>query len=233
MPWTLVGSIAGPVGPTGPTGPTGATGATGPAPSIAGLTGDSAVGDTDVFWKQNAAGTVDRKVTGSDLAAALLAKGKTLRAADGTNTAPGIAFSSDTGTGFYRIGSGQVGFSSAGTLGWTFAGTTLSGQSGSSARITGSAASATNPTLIPNRSATTAGIGANAAGAVDIITGGVSRIAFSSGGIVASGAIWSFTSTVAAPTPTAGDDSQTVATTAFVKTSVPLLLHTALYNQVV
>lgn len=39
------------------------------------------------------------------------ANGGTFLAADGTKTAPGLAFNSDTDTGLYRIGSGNVGFS--------------------------------------------------------------------------------------------------------------------------
>jgi hypothetical protein len=59
--------------------------------------------------------------------ASVLANGSTLLAADGTEGAPGIAFNSDTDTGFYRIGANNLGFSANGlkigefgTSGWTF-----------------------------------------------------------------------------------------------------------------
>lgn len=57
---------------------------------------------------------------GSELTNSVAADGQTsmtgpLKAADGTISAPGLSFSSDTNTGFYRSASGTVKFSSDGT----------------------------------------------------------------------------------------------------------------------
>jgi hypothetical protein len=52
-----------------------------------------------------------------------------LRGVDGSATLPGLAFNSETGTGFYRIGANNVGLSIGGTKRWDFAaaGSTLTG----------------------------------------------------------------------------------------------------------
>lgn len=43
-----------------------------------------------------------------------------VKATDGSVTAPSVSFANDLDTGFYRIGSGQVGFANNGVLGITF-----------------------------------------------------------------------------------------------------------------
>jgi hypothetical protein len=52
-----------------------------------------------------------------------------LRCVDGSATLPSLAFNSETGTGFYRIGTNNVGLSIGGTKRWDFAaaGSTLTG----------------------------------------------------------------------------------------------------------
>ncbi len=68
----------------------------------------------------------------------VIANGGVVKAADGTVSAPGLTFNSETGTGAYRIGAGDVGFAILGSRRWevtanfflwfgaTFAGTDLS-----------------------------------------------------------------------------------------------------------
>lgn len=76
---------------------------------------------------------------------------KTFQAVDGTVGAPSISFTSDTNTGFYRIGNDAVGFAVGGVKIAEFSGTTITANitgnvTGSSGSCTGNAVTATNAT---------------------------------------------------------------------------------------
>lgn len=74
--------------------------------------------------------------------------------------------------GFYSTSAGAIGFSTGSTLRYTLtAGGNIIAQSASGVQLTPGAASATAPSVIPNRSDSTTGIGAQASGNISLIVG--------------------------------------------------------------
>lgn len=98
----VAGGAVGPAGPAGPEGPAGPAGPTGPQ-GEPGATGPA--GPTGPEGAQGPAGPVGPAgATGAQGPAGDVAK-----AADGTTSAPGLAFENDTDTGFYRAASDTLG----------------------------------------------------------------------------------------------------------------------------
>lgn len=98
-----------------------------------------------------------------------------------------ISFNSATVArlGLNSPSAGVIGFSTSSTMRFNMNSTSFFGQNANSFICSNSAASATNPTLIPNQSANTTGIGAQAAGNISLIVGGVEQFRISNGSLVA------------------------------------------------
>lgn len=88
--------------------------------------------------------------------------------------------------GVYLGNTNQVNFSTNSTARFTIT-TAFNANNSSGPQITNSAASGVVPTLIPNRTDSTTGIGASASGALSLITGGSDRIEITNGGFVGIG----------------------------------------------
>lgn len=80
--------------------------------------------------------------------------------------------------GMYLSAANTVSFATSSSLRWSI-GTSFFGSSASGVLLSNSAASSTVPTVIPNRSDQTTGIGAQAAGNVSIVVGGAENVRFS------------------------------------------------------
>ena len=100
----------------------------------------------------------------------------------GSASVPSISFTTSLDTGIYLSTPGRIGFSSSGSLQFSldtgFFATNSSGPS-----IVNSAASSTAPTIIPNRSSSTTGIGSSSAGTISSIVNGSEVMRVSSSGV--------------------------------------------------
>lgn len=86
-------------------------------------------------------------------------------------------------SGIYRPSSGQLGFSSASAARFALSGDLFFSNNASGPALNNIGASSTVPTLIPNRSDTTTGIGAQAAGNISLIVGAVEQVRVISTGL--------------------------------------------------
>lgn len=90
--------------------------------------------------------------------------------AAGSAASPSLAWAVSATMGFYDINAATIGFASGGVQALFFDANGVSGAVSTGGRLSGpAAATATTPTLIPNKSDIKAGIGANAAGDVSLI----------------------------------------------------------------
>lgn len=109
-----------------------------------------------------------------------------LFAKNGTGSAESFAIDMTTAGGGIqlKVGSGQsIGFVANGTTQATIGNTVFNSNSGSGVALAlNTAASATVPTLVPNRASSTTGIGAQASGNISMITAGTERFRFSATG---------------------------------------------------
>jgi hypothetical protein len=99
-----------------------------------------------------------------------------VRVGDGTDAAPAYSFTGETDLGFRRVSAGLVSFVDASSDQWFFSSLAISANTATGAGLRNEAASATNPTFLPNRSDADSGIGQRAVDEVSIIAGGVEGI---------------------------------------------------------
>ena len=103
--------------------------------------------------------------------------------ADGSAAAPSITFINDTDLGFYRSGANILRVSVGGSEKWQFNGSLLLGSATNGPAMASETASATNPTLLPNKVNLTTGIGAiPGADSLSLIAGGVEGLRIVEGG---------------------------------------------------
>jgi hypothetical protein len=143
--------------------------------------------DTGIGW--NAADELSVIAGGTEVGrwfnSGLLMYGQ-LRVPDGTFGSGGLVFYNDLDTGIYRPAADSIAFATGGDGRLTISTTEItSGLKISVTTATGpalmnEAASATNPTLVPNRAAPTYGIGAASATAMSLIGGGVEVLRWNS-----------------------------------------------------
>lgn len=91
---------------------------------------------------------------------------------DNDAATPSIAFG-DGDSGFYESVDDEISVSTAGTRRWYFNGNTFQANSTNGPYLENSAAGATNPTLVPNKSDVNTGIGWAAADQLSLVAGGV------------------------------------------------------------
>jgi hypothetical protein len=100
----------------------------------------------------------------------------------GSSSAPSIYFTGTTNAGIYSPAAGRIGFTSAGTLRFNID-TALYANNSSGPQLANAAASATVPTVIPNRTDTTTGFGSQASGNLSGIIAGTEIVRVSSTGL--------------------------------------------------
>ena len=107
------------------------------------------------------------------------------KAIDGTQAAPGIAFDTEAGTGFYKSAAGTVTFSGGGSGGWHFTNGSITGFGGQGAQILNSSGGGLLTYRFVNDNNT--GISNPAADNLGFTTGGTERIRIDSAGNVGVG----------------------------------------------
>lgn len=123
---------------------------------------------------------------------------------DGTTSIPAMAFVSDPTTGFYRSGTSSIGAVIAGTDRFHMTGSAVFSNSSNSWYLPYATASATVPSMVPNATSTTTGIGGTTA-TLSLIVAGAEQMR-----IAASGAL----TLPAIPADTAQTDSTVCVTSA-------------------
>lgn len=111
------------------------------------------------------------------------ATGTQIRLGDGTVNLPSLAFSSTFDTGIYRPAANTIGFTTNGNLRFSVTTSTFQSSNTSGAMMATGAASASNPTIVPNRGQSNTGIGANTGGNVSIVNSGAETVRFESTGM--------------------------------------------------
>lgn len=165
---------------------------TGPITSTGNATAIASQTGTGSTFVMSAAPTITGAMAASgSLAIAGAAIGADVLAWTGTATGSGqlnaASFVPTSATvptnGMYLSSANTVAFSSNSAIRFFINGTALAGNNGSSGQIVNLAASATIPTLIPNRGDTTTGIGAQASGNISLIVGAAEQARIVSTGI--------------------------------------------------
>lgn len=104
-----------------------------------------------------------------------------IKTGDGTAAAPSYSFTSDPDTGFYNVTGDSLGVSTGGTVRATFTSAGMALTNAAGPDILNETASATNPTLVPNRADPNTGIGWTTTDHLALIAGGVSELSLVAG----------------------------------------------------
>lgn len=128
------------------------------------------------FWRPSA-GVVASVITGTE--PLRITNTPQVLVADGTAASPVLAFANDPDSGFYSPAGNSITLTLNGTDQVLFGtNSQIDSSNTSSYRLIGDTSDATTPTLVPNRSQTTTGIGSTGTGDIHLIGGGSQIAAF-------------------------------------------------------